>query len=134
MGVRPLNRKKVEKKHTIKVQRFQSQRFMRVASSWRKPVGIDGRVRRRFRGTLSMPTIGRRNDRRTRNYSKDGFKTFLISNPGDLELLLMNNRTYKGEIAQNISKRKRAQIVQRAKELNVGLTNGSAKLVAKPSE
>jgi large subunit ribosomal protein L32e len=45
-----------------------------------------------------------------------------------LELLLMNNRVYAGEIASNISARKRARIVVRARELNVQLTNSKAKV------
>ena len=40
----------------------------------------------------------------------------------------MNNRDYAGEIATNVSARKRAVIVQRARELNVRLTNGNAKV------
>ena len=40
----------------------------------------------------------------------------------------MNNRTYCGEVCRTISKGKRARIVQRAKELNVRLTNGMARL------
>jgi len=36
-----------------------------------------------------------------------GFKKLLIRNEQDIELLLMNNRTYAAEIAQNISAIKR---------------------------
>ena len=75
-----------------------------------------------------MPTIGRRNAKVTRHYSRDGFKTFTVTNAAELEVLLMNNRTYKAEIGRGLSKRKRAAIVQRARELNVKLTNATAKL------
>ena len=59
---------------------------------------------------------------------KSGFKKFLITNLKDLELLLMNNRVYAGEIAHNISAKKRVQIVKRAAELNVRLTNARGKV------
>lgn len=58
-GVQPLIKPNVVKKRTKKFARHQSDRFMRIKnSSWRKPKGIDGRVRRRFKGCLPMPNIG----------------------------------------------------------------------------
>ena len=81
-----------------------------------------------------MPKIGMRNNKKTRYYLPSGLKKFTITNLDDIELLLMNNRTYIGEIAHNISGRKRVQIIDRARDLNVCLTNGSAKVKTTPTE
>ena len=40
----------------------------------------------------------------------------------------MNNRTYAGELAHNLSARVRATIVKRAAELDVKLINAKSKL------
>ena len=107
MAVQPLNRRKIVKKITKTPNRFQSDRFKRVPHSHRKVRGIDCFTRRRFRGTQKMPKIGNKQDKKTRYTLPNGFKKMLISNEADIELLLMNNRTYCGEIAQNISVGKR---------------------------
>lgn len=69
-----------------------------------------------------------------RFYGPNGLKKFLITNETDLELLLMNNRVYSGELAKNLSSRKRERIVQRAKELNVRLTNAKAKVATEEKQ
>eukprot|EP01017_Pseudomicrothorax_dubius_P023624 TRINITY_DN251_c0_g4_i1.p1 TRINITY_DN251_c0_g4~~TRINITY_DN251_c0_g4_i1.p1 ORF type:complete len:136 (-),score=48.22 TRINITY_DN251_c0_g4_i1:139-546(-) len=129
MAATPLVRRKVLKKRTKRFWRFESDQYPnKLRPNWRKPRGIDNRVRRRFKGNLPMPVIGYGSNRRTRNLLPNGFKKFLITNLADLEILLTNNRVFCGEIAHNVSARLRAQIVKRAAELNVRLTNSRAKL------
>ena len=51
--------------------------------------------------------IGNKQEKKTRHFLANGFKKFLIACEADLDMLLMNNRVYCGEIAQNLSTAKR---------------------------
>uniref|UniRef100_A0A6T5UP10 Ribosomal protein L32 n=2 Tax=Eukaryota TaxID=2759 RepID=A0A6T5UP10_9EUKA len=132
--VQPLVKAKITKKIGRKFKRYQSDRKIAVKESWRHPRGIDGRQRRKFRGIGPQPNIGYGSNKRTRYTLPSGFKKFLISNLQDVELLLMQNRTYAGEIAHNVSTRTRKAIVERAAQLNIALTNGNARLRSQEAE
>mmetsp|Transcript_12079 Transcript_12079/g.1085 ORF Transcript_12079/g.1085 Transcript_12079/m.1085 type:complete len:115 (+) Transcript_12079:58-402(+) len=114
MAIKPVAHKKIIKKRIKKFVRFESEDFPGVGASWRKPRGIDNPVRRRFRGNRKCAKIGFGSDKKTRHLTPTGFKKFLIRNPAELEILLMNNRTYAAEIASNISARTKATLVKRA--------------------
>jgi large subunit ribosomal protein L32e len=105
-----------------------------VQESWRRPKGIDSRVRRKFKGVTLMPNVGYGSDKKTRHYLPNGFKKFIVHNTSELELLMMHNRTYCAEIAHNISTKKRKAIVERASQLDVVVSNKLGRLRSQEDE
>lgn len=63
-----------------------------LQTNWRRPKGIDSRVRRKFKGVTLMPNIGYGSDKKTRHFLPNGFKKFVVNNVSELELLMMHNR------------------------------------------
>merc|ERR1739838_47054 len=134
MAIRPLVKNKVVKKRTKKFIRHQSDRYKKLDQSWRKPKGIDNRVRRRFKGQFLMPNIGYGSNSKTKHVCPDGFKKFLVHNVKELEVLMMSNRTFSAEIARQVSSRKRKAIVERAAQLAVKVTNPNARIRSEENE
>ena len=75
-----------------------------------------------------MPKVGYGSDNRTKYYLPNGLKKFVVNNVKDLDILLMNNRTFCAEIAHNVSSKKRAAIVQIAQQIRVKVTNARGKV------
>merc|ERR1712098_827643 len=128
MAIVPLKKPKILKKRVKKFIRHQSDRYVKITSNWRKPKGIDNRVRRRFSGQYLMPSIGYGSNKKTKHMLPNGFRKVLIHNVRELEVLMMQNRTFCAEVAHGVSSRKRKDIVERANQLSIRLTNGSARL------
>merc|ERR1711934_414409 len=110
--VQPASRPKIVKKHRKRFTRHQSDRYDCVHDSWRKPRGIDSRIRRRFRGTRRMVKIGYGSNQKTRHMLPDGFLKFRVFNAA--------------EIASTVSQKKRKAILERAAQLNIKVVNASA--------
>uniref|UniRef100_A0A2P2KI71 60S ribosomal protein L32 n=3 Tax=Rhizophora mucronata TaxID=61149 RepID=A0A2P2KI71_RHIMU len=130
----PLLSKKIVKKRVKKFKRPQSDRKIAVKPNWRRPKGIDSRVRRKFKGCALMPNIGYGSNKKTRHYLPSGFKKFVVHNIKELEVLMMHNRTYCAEIAHDVSTRKRKEIVECAAQLDIVVTNKLARLRSQEDE
>mmetsp|Transcript_69301 Transcript_69301/g.166154 ORF Transcript_69301/g.166154 Transcript_69301/m.166154 type:complete len:134 (+) Transcript_69301:87-488(+) len=130
----PADKPKMIKKRTKKFHRFQADRFKRMAQSWRKPRGIDCRVRRKFKGTTRQPKIGYGSDKKTRYRLKNGFYRFKVNNVAELDMLLMHNDKYAVEVAHHVGAKMRKQIVERADQLRLHVTNRFARLRPEENE
>ena len=126
--VKPIVTRTVVKKRSKKFWRHCGDKFKCVGMSWRKPIGIDSPVRRRYKGQIPMPNKGYGSDRRTKYIHPDGFKHFPINSVQDLYMLVMQNRKYAAVISHKIGAKQRKAIVRKAQELDVRLVNGNSKL------
>ncbi|XP_076347338.1 large ribosomal subunit protein eL32-like [Tachypleus tridentatus] len=134
MAIRPLVKHRIVKKRLKKFIRHQSDRYAKIKPNWRKPKGIDNRVRRRFKGQYLMPNIGYGSAKKTKHILPNGFKKVIVHNSRDLEMLMMQNRRYCAEIAHGVSSRKRKEIVERAQQLAIRVTNANARLRSEENE
>merc|ERR1711881_387339 len=129
MAVQPLRKLKKVHKRTKKFIRCEFHDYPgKLKAQWRRPRGQDNTCRRKMRGSNRLVKIGYGSNKKTRHVLPNGFKKFLIRNAQDLELLLMNNRRFCGEIAHSVGGQLRKKLITRAAELNVVLTNAKGKV------
>ncbi|XP_014664525.1 PREDICTED: 60S ribosomal protein L32-like [Priapulus caudatus] len=133
-AITPLLKPRIKKKRVKRFIRHQSDRYVKVKKNWRKPKGIDNRVRRRFKGQYLMPSIGYGSAKKTKHMLPDGFRKFLVHNIKELEVLMMQNRRFCAEISHSVSARKRKAIVERAAQLAIKVTNPNARLRSEENE
>merc|ERR1712058_197603 len=114
--------------------RHQSDRYDKLKQNWRRPKGIDNRVRRKFRGMYKLPGIGYGSAKATRHMLPTGFRKVLVNNIKELEVLMMQNKKFCAEIAHGVSSKNRKAIVERAQQLCIRVTNPNARLRSEENE
>merc|ERR1712058_168930 len=133
MALTPASRPKIVKKKNRFI-RHQSDRYDKLKQNWRRPKGIDNRVRRKFRGMYKLPGIGYGSAKATKHMMPSGFRKVLVHNIKELEVLMMQNKKFCAEIAHGVSAKNRKALVERAQQLAIRVTNPNSKMRSEDNE
>jgi len=113
-----------KKIHVRKKPRFlrpESWRYVRLKPNWRKPKGLDNKVRKEFSGWPARVKVGYGSPKELRGLHPSGYKDILIHNVEELSRL--NPKLEAARIAATVGRKKRIEIFRKAKELGIHILN-----------
>jgi len=102
-------------------RRQESWRYKRVSEVWRKPDGVDSKMRRKKKGWPKSVEVGYRGPKAARGLHPSGYAEVLIRTVGDVDEV--NPKAQAIRIAHAVGARKRIEITARARERGVHVLN-----------
>jgi large subunit ribosomal protein L32e len=113
--------KKRRKQNRPLFHQYEAWRYKKIKEKWRKPKGIDNHMRQNRKGWPKSVNVGWGTPKAVRHLHPSGKEEIMVNNTGDLTLI--DPEYQVGRISGQIGGRKRVQIVEEAKRLNVKLLN-----------
>src|ERR1700690_1241984 len=104
-----------------KFVRAESWKYDRFSVSWRRPRGLDNKIRRKIKGWPAGVSVGYKGPKIARGLHPSGYREVLVYNAQDVSTI--DSATQAARIAHTVGKRKRALIIAEAKKLNVKILN-----------
>ena len=93
----------------------------RLKPVWRKPKGMDSKLRRHMHGHGHLPTTGYRSPLLVRGMHKSGLIPMLVASP--LQLDHINGKTHGIIIAATVGNRKRVELITKAQSKSIRVLN-----------
>jgi large subunit ribosomal protein L32e len=113
-------RKRVKKKKP-EFNRPESWRYVKLKKSWRRPRGLDHKMRRKIKGWPATVSTGYKGPKVARGLHPSGYREVLVHNPADLAKI--DPKIEAARIAHTVGKKKRVEIVAEAEKLEVFILN-----------
>ncbi|MGA2574132.1 MAG: 50S ribosomal protein L32e [Candidatus Methanomethylicaceae archaeon] len=101
--------------------RSETHRFPRLGEKWRSSKGIRSKMRLKKRSRAAIVETGYRGPTAARGLRSDGKSEILVSNVKDLTKVNLESQVARIDAA--VGKRKRLEIIDRAKELKIKIVN-----------
>lgn len=113
-------RKKISKKRPDFVQ-FEAWRYKRVDNKWKRPRGIDNKMRQNRKGWPKSVNVGWGSPKKVRGLHPSGKEEVMVYNSGDLTIIDPDRQV--GRIGGTVGGRKREEILREAQRLDVDILN-----------
>ena len=121
IGESQISKKGYTKHKKPKFRRQESWRYKRVPDKWRRPHGIDSKMRKKVKGWPASPTTGYRSPKKTRGLHPSGFVEVRVQTVDDLAGLDPELQAVR--IAHTVGTRKRIEILALAEEKGIHVLN-----------
>jgi len=101
--------------------RQESWRYVRIHPEWRKPKGVDNKVRRQDKGWPALVRVGYRGPLASRGLHPSGHHELMVYRASDLDAAVPGRDVAR--IGGTVGAKKRAAILERATELGIRVVN-----------
>jgi large subunit ribosomal protein L32e len=127
-----LQKRKSIAEHRPEFVRPESWRYVRLHPEWRKPKGLDNKVRKSIKGWPRRVKVGYRGPAQVRGYHSSGHVEVLVFNAEELSKVIAGKEIVR--IGGAVGARKRATIMKRASELGLRVVNPQGLRVIEPKK
>ena len=101
--------------------RQESWRYKRIKENWRRPRGLDSKMRRKIKGWPKCPEVGYRGPKAARGLHPSGYEEILVYNPNDLDKVDPEKQAIR--IAHTVGIKKRMEIIAKATSKKIRILN-----------